>query len=90
MTESIYEPVPTCDIPMPILENGTAPADPWLPRILLQAAGAGKASRKVLYLTTAFAILAVFEGVVLLKTPTPEPIVVYSDAVRWTLMESPK
>lgn len=90
MTESIYEPVPTCDIPMPILEHGTAADDQGLPRILLQAAGSGNASRKILYLTVAFAVVAAFLGVVLLKTPTHEPIVVYSDAVRWTLVESNK
>lgn len=91
MNESIYQPLPTCEIPMPILDRDVQDlAQETLPRILLQAAGSGSANKKVLYLAAFFGMLALLELALLLHTPRPEPIVVYGEAIRPTLVELKK
>ena len=88
MNESIYQPLPTRDIPMPVLDGD--PGDlvkETLPRILFQAAGSGAAQRRLLYLAAFFGVLALLELGLLLHTPRPEPLVVYGEAIRPTLVE---
>lgn len=88
MNESIYQPLPTCEIPMPVLDGDAKNlAEDTLPRILLQAAGSGSANKKVLCLAAFFGVLALLELVLLLRTSRPEPIVVYAEATRPTLVE---
>jgi len=84
-----FRPIPTCDIPMPILE-GTRDAkvgEPVLPRILLQAAGTGHAARNVKLLTGLFLLAALLELGLYLRLPTPAPEIVYGDFPRITLLE---
>ena len=85
-------PIPTCDIPMPIVESsgeGRA-GEPILPRILLQAAGTGLAARNVRLLALVFLLAALVELGLFLRMPTPDPQVVYGDFPRLMLMEAPR
>jgi len=89
MDESLYQPVATCDIPMPILEGPASAelsAEPELPRILLQAAGRERSSRNLLVLTGLFLVLAILEGVLLLRMRVEEALVVYEDGPRQILL----
>jgi hypothetical protein len=87
--ESLYPPIPTCEIPMPIVEGTTGRPDEAgkLPRILLQTAGQATASWRVLALASAFLVISVFELLLLLRIPPADPVVVYGDLPRKTLME---
>ncbi len=87
---STFRPIPTCDIPMPILEGASPPdaGQASIPRILLQAAGSGRAARRVTVLTGIFLLLALFQLALLFRLPVPEPIVVYGDFPRKTLLEA--
>jgi hypothetical protein len=90
MDTSHFRPVPTCEIPMPI-DEGSGSSDPVaLPRILRQAAGTASASRRVLVLVAVFLSIAAGELSFLLHLPAPEPLVVYHDAPRITLLEPEK
>jgi hypothetical protein len=92
MAENQYQPVATCDIPLPILE--TPPADTpgavVLPRILLQAAGSRGAARKVMVLTAIFTLLSLFEAALFLRLPAADPQIVYHDLPRKILVEPGK
>lgn len=92
MEEGLYQPVPTCDIPMPILEGAAAvsPGRAALPRILLQAAGTEAASWKVVLLTAVFLALSLLEILLLFRVPAADPLVVYGDFPRIILMEPPR
>jgi len=90
MEMTLYQPIATCDIPMPIVEPAQEERGSDLPRILLQAAGTRVASRRVLAIALVFLAIAAVEGVLLFRMPNPEPLVVYHDVPRITLMESQK
>ena len=83
-----YPPIPTCEIPMPIVEGvGEARlGEAVLPRILLQAAGTGHAARNVKVLTGLFLLAAILELGLFLRLPTPAPEIVYGDFPRLTLL----
>jgi len=85
-------PIPTCDIPMPIVESPgeERTGEPVLPRVLLQAAGTSHAVRNVKWLVLVFLFAAVLELGLFLRMPTPEPQVVYGDFPRLMLMEAPR
>jgi len=87
-----FRPIPTCDIPMPIVESPGEgrTGEPVLPRILLQAAGTGHAARNVKLLVAIFILAALVELGLFLQMPTPEPQVVYGDFPRLMLMEAPR
>jgi hypothetical protein len=72
---------------MPIVERAQEEGRAQLPRILLQAAGTRAASRRVLVMTAIFLAIAAVEGVLLVRLPSPEPLVVYHDIPRHNLME---
>jgi hypothetical protein len=90
MDTNTFQPVPTCDIPMPILERtGQVGSDePPMPRVLLQVAGSSHAAWKVTLLSGLFLLLALLELVLLLRFPPQDPLVVYGDFPRTTLLES--
>ena len=90
METTLYQPIATCDIPMPIVEPTQEERGAELPRILLQAAGTRAASRRVLAITLIFLAIASLEGVLLFRLPNPEPLVVYHDVSRITLVEPQK
>ncbi len=110
-------PIPTCEIPYPILEGapealgegageleaaaagtdiggaaGVASTDrargAELPRILRQAAGSGRAGGRVLLLMGLLGVLALFEAVLLVQMPSPQPLVVYVDSPRVPLLQA--
>jgi hypothetical protein len=83
-----FRPIPTCDIPMPIVEGTgeTRVGESVLPRILLQAAGTGHAVRNVNLLTGLFLLAAIMELGLFLRLPTPAPEIVYGDFPRLTLL----
>ena len=87
-----FPPVPTCEIPPPVLEGVTAEvaAGAAIPRVLLQSMGSGRAQRKVLILAALFALLAAAELALLSRLPSPEPLVVYGDVPRSILVEIPQ
>ena len=89
MEETLYQPIPTCEIPMPIVEGSKERSDegPALPRILLQTAGQATASRRVLTLAAAFLAISLFEVFLLQRIPPADPVVVYGDLPQRTLME---
>jgi hypothetical protein len=92
MSENLYQPIPTAEIPMPVLESpmGDRPGREALPRILLQVAGMDAAKRTVLGMTALFALLALLEVGLLLHTSRPDPIVVYEPDARTTLVQVPR
>lgn len=89
MSAELFEPVPTCEVPPPILERpagrGAFP-DP-LPRILLQAAGSELHERRLLFLAAAFVLLALLEVILLVRLPGRKPLVVYLEPPRVRLVE---
>jgi hypothetical protein len=87
MDTTLYHPIPTCDIPMPIVEPARGEGRAQLPRILLQAAGTQAASRRVLVMTVIFLAVGVVEGLLLARLPNPEPLVVYHDVPKQILLE---
>lgn len=87
METTHFQPVPTGEIPMPVVEVGGAPDGQHLPRILLQAASEKAASRRVALLALGFLAIAGVEFALLLRIPAPEPLVVYHDVPRKMLME---
>lgn len=83
-----FLPIPTCEIPPPVLElasGGNAGESP-MPRVLLQSAGSGRAARRVVLLAALFLVLAGLEFILLLRLPPQEPLVVYGDVPRATLV----
>ena len=87
METTHFQPIPTCDIPMPVVELEGALDGELLPRILLQAASGKAASRRVALLAFVFLAIAGVELALLLRIPAPEPLVVYHDLPHETLME---
>ena len=89
---STFRPVPTCDIPLPILEGASqaAAGQAEIPRILLQAAGTQAAARRVVLITAVFLLIAAMDGLLLCRLPNPEPLVVYHDVPRHNLVEPVK
>ena len=86
-----FSPVPTCEIPAPVVEREGRPdgAPEILPRILLQSAGMKAHSRRLLLLTFAFAVLSGLQAVLLLRLE-PRGLVVYQEpAVRVLLEDIP-
>lgn len=90
MDSTLYHPVATCDIPMPIVEPAREKTTDELPRILRQAAGTRAASRRVLILATLFLAVAALELLLLVRLPNPEPLVVYHNVPRQNLVEPSK
>ena len=84
---STYPPIPTREIPAPVLELVQASQDEPIPRILLQQVGSARAARKVVLLAMIFAALGLLELAVLLRLPQTESLVVYADAPRTLLIE---
>jgi hypothetical protein len=84
-----FLPIPTCEIPPPVLElaPGEGDGESPMPRVLLQGAGSGRSARRVLLLTALFLALAGLEGILLLRLPPQEPLIVYGDLPRTTLVE---
>ena len=89
MDQSLYQPVATCDIPMPIVESPApgSPGEAALPRILLQAASSRDASRKLLVLTVMFLSLSLLEAALLVRLRVAGPLVFYHDIPRRILLE---
>ncbi len=89
MNESIYRPLSTGEIPMPVLEEGErgTPAEEVLPRILRQAGGSDRAGRNVLLLALLFILVSLLELGLFLRMPAPESIVVYGETPRSPLLE---
>ena len=90
MDPSLYQPIPTCDIPMPIVEPPGSADPASLPRILVQAAGTKAASRRLVLLTALFFGISLFEAVLLFRLRVPDPLVFYHDLPRNILLESAK
>ena len=84
---STFPPIPTREIPAPVLELVPKAEGSRIPRILLQQVGSARAAQKVVLLAALFAALCLLELAILLRLPTPEPLVVYADAPRTTLIE---
>lgn len=92
MPESLYQPIPTDEIPMPIVAAagpGPEGQDP-LPRILLQVADAATASRRTLALAVLFVVVSADLAALLFEMPAPEPLLVYGEYRRTTLLEFSK
>lgn len=87
METTLYRPIATCNIPMPIDESVGQGTGAQLPRILRQAAGTQAAARRVALITVIFLLIAALEGVLLFRLPTPEPLVVYHVVPRPNLVE---
>ena len=83
-----FEPIPTCDIPPPILEReGTVQEEETdIPRILLQAAGTKAHTRRILLLSALFLLLSILETTILFRM-TPPVLVVYQVPHEGTLLE---
>jgi type IV secretory pathway component VirB8 len=75
---------------MPILERTpeVGAAQTAMPRILLQVAGSSHAAWKVTVLSGIFLLVALLELCILLRLPQQDPVVVYGDFPRTTLLES--
>jgi hypothetical protein len=74
-----FPAIPTCEIPVPVLDaadrmDGAAVS---LPRILAQRAGVKRAERRVAAIAAAFALVAAFELALLVRLHPPGPLVVY-------------
>ena len=87
METTLYRPIATCNIPMPIDESVGKDGGSQLPRILRQASSMQTAARRVVLITVVFLLIAVLEGVLLFRLPSPEPLVVYHDVPRHNLLE---
>ena len=72
-----YPAIPTCEIEPPVVEVENDPAP--LPRVLLQAAGGGRAVRRVLGLTGLFALFILIEIALLFRIPQAGMLVVYGE-----------
>lgn len=83
-----YPPIPTCEIPHPIVELDAREFEGRVPRVLLEEVGSKRATRHVLLLTAMFLLVALGELALLVRIPRPEPIVVYGDFPRTLLMET--
>jgi len=90
MDASLYQPVPTCEIPMPIVEPPGSMDPAILPRILLQRVGARNASRRLVFLTALFVVLSLVETGLLVHLRRPDPIMFYHDLPRKLLVEPPQ
>ena len=91
MDPADFRPIPTCEIPPPVVEREGLPDGHLeiLPRILLQAAGMKAHSRRLLLITAAFVVLSALEVALLLRLE-PRPLVVYQEpAVRVLLEDIP-
>jgi hypothetical protein len=90
MDTNTYPPIPTRDIPMPILERTPEAGSEAgaMPRVLLQVAGSSHAAWEVSVLSGIFLLLSLLELVLLLRLPPQDPVVVYVDFPRTTLLES--
>ena len=88
MDPADFRPVPTCEIPPPVVEREgrVDGAEGVLPRILLQAAGMASHSRKLLLLTVVFAVLSALEAVLLVRLE-PRHLVVYQEPALRVLLE---
>ena len=84
-----FRPIPTREIPAPVLEGleGETRSGRGIPRIILQSVGSERATRRVLLLAGLFALVAAAELAILLRFPSPEPLVVYAESPRKTLVE---
>ena len=84
-----FRPIPTREIPAPVLEGMEGENQPGqgMPRILLQSVGSERAARRVLLLTAIFTLVAAAELAILFRIPSPEPLVVYGEIPRRTLVE---
>lgn len=89
MAAETFEPIPTCEVPPPIVEREGAgtPEAVALPRILLQAAGSDLHGRRLLVLAGLFFLLALFQATVLIALPRIGTLVVYEEAPRVRLVE---
>ena len=87
---STYRPIPTCEIPPPIVEVDARDFEGHVPRVLLEEAGVSRVTRHVVLLTALFVLVALGELALLLRIPTPEPIVVYGEFPRTLLVEVQK
>ena len=74
-----FRAIPTCEIEPPVVEVENDPAP--LPRVLLQAAGGGRAVRRVLALTGLFALLILVEIALFFRIPQAGMLVVYGEEV---------
>lgn len=89
MSAERFEPIPTCEVPPPVLEHPArlrGQTDP-LPRVLLQAAGSDLHERRLLALAAGFVLLALLEAMVLWRLPGRGPLVVYLEPSRERLVE---
>jgi hypothetical protein len=92
MPESLYPPIPTDEIPMPIVAAagpGPEGQEP-LPRVLQQVAEAATASRRTLALAALFVVVSAGLAALLLEMPAPEPLLVYGEYRRMILLEFTK
>ena len=74
-----FPAIPTCEIEPPVVEVEHEQAP--LPRVLLQAAGGGRALRRVLALTGLFALLVLIEIALFFRIPQAGLLVVYGDEI---------
>lgn len=81
-----FTPIPTREIPAPVLELAEGDCGSPIPRVLLQYVGSGRAARRVLLLSALFAAVSLVELALLLRLPTPGPLVVYGEFSRTTLV----
>ena len=81
-----FTPIPTREIPPPVLELADGDCGSPIPRVLLQCVGSGRAARRVLLLSALFAAFSLVELGLLLHLPTPEPLVVYGEFPRTMLV----
>lgn len=87
--ESLYQPLRTEEIPLPVVEARTAPreGESPLPRILLQAVGRGAARRRLLLLAGVFLLVSGLEIALLVRWGSPSPLVVYENPPKRILTE---
>lgn len=79
MDRKTFPAIPTCEIPVPVLDAADrmdGAAIP-LPRVLAQRAGVERAERRVAAITALFALVAAFELALLARLLAPGPLVVY-------------
>ena len=80
-----FQPVPTCEIRQPAIED-FAPETEHLPRTLREKAALAAHVRRVLALAALFALLAALEAALLARFSTREPLVVYEEPFSTTLV----
>jgi len=88
MDPNTYLPIPTCEIPPPILERRKEAGDDEtaMPRVLLQVAGSSQAARRLILMSGLFFLVALLELCLFLRIPPQPPVVVYGDFPRSTLI----